>query len=51
MTTQDQTQLYNTLWKVTKKNILEHLGISEKINNFNFNYPEFGVIEKEAGGK
>ncbi|GGH17933.1 hypothetical protein GCM10011418_21250 [Sphingobacterium alkalisoli] len=23
----------------------------EKINNLNFNYPEFGVIEQEAGTK
>lgn len=34
---------------VTNKNTLEYLGIWEKINNLNFNYPEFGVIEKEAG--
>ncbi len=34
---------------ITNKNTLEYLGIWEKINNKNFNYPEFGVIEKEAG--
>lgn len=25
------------------------MGIWEKINNPNFNYPEFGVIEQESG--
>ena len=34
---------------ITNKNALEYLGIWEKINNPNFNYPEFGVIEQEAG--
>lgn len=34
---------------MTNKNTLEYLGVWEKINNLNFNYPEFGVIEKEAG--
>lgn len=34
---------------VTNKNTLEYLSVWEKINNPNFNYPEFGVIEKEAG--
>ena len=34
---------------ITNKNTLEYLGIWEKINNRNFNYPEFGVIEKDAG--
>jgi hypothetical protein len=34
---------------ITNKNTLEYLGVLEKINNSNFNYPEFGVIEKEAG--
>jgi len=34
---------------ITTKNTLEYLGIWEKINNPNFNYPEFGVIEQEAG--
>jgi hypothetical protein len=34
---------------ITNKNTLEYLGIWEKINNLNVNYPEFGVIEKEAG--
>jgi len=29
---------------ITNKNTLEYLGIWEKINNANFNYPEFGVI-------
>jgi hypothetical protein len=34
---------------ITNKNTLEYLGLWEKINNPTFNYPEFGVIEKEAG--
>jgi hypothetical protein len=34
---------------ITNKNTLEYLGIWEKINNTGFNYPEFGVIEKESG--
>lgn len=34
---------------ITNKNTLEYLGIWEKINNSLFNYPEFGVIENEAG--
>ena len=34
---------------ITNKNTIEYLGIWEKINNSLFNYPEFGVIEKEAG--
>lgn len=34
---------------ITNKNTLEYLGIWEKINNPNFNYPEFGVIEQGAG--
>lgn len=34
---------------ITNKNTLEYLGTWEKINNQVFNYPEFGVIEKEAG--
>jgi hypothetical protein len=34
---------------ITNKNTLEYLGIWEKINNPDFNYPEFGVIEKESG--
>ena len=34
---------------ITNKNTLEYLGIWEKINNQNFNYSEFGVIEQEAG--
>jgi hypothetical protein len=34
---------------ITNKNTLEYLGIWEKINNSVFNYPEFGVIEDEAG--
>jgi hypothetical protein len=34
---------------ITNKNTLEYLSIWEKINNPNFNYPEFGVIEQEAG--
>ncbi|MCK9499552.1 MAG: KilA-N domain-containing protein [Bacteroidales bacterium] len=34
---------------ISNKNTLEYLGIWEKINNQNFNYPEFGVIGQEAG--
>ena len=34
---------------ITNKNTLEYLGTWEKINNPLFNYPEFGVIEQEAG--
>ncbi len=34
---------------ITNKNTLEYLGVWEKINNQSFNYPEFGVIEQEAG--
>lgn len=34
---------------ITNKNTLEYLGTWEKINNPDFNYPEFGVIEQEAG--
>lgn len=34
---------------ITNKNTLDYLGTWEKINNPNFNYPEFGVIEQEAG--
>ena len=34
---------------ITTKNTLEYLSIWESINNPDFNYPEFGVIEKEAG--
>ena len=34
---------------ITNKNTLEYLGTWEKINNPKFNYPEFGVIENEAG--
>lgn len=34
---------------ITNKNTLEYLGTWEKINNPNFNYPEFGVIAQEAG--
>lgn len=34
---------------MTNKNTLEYLGVWEKINNPYFNYPEFGVIEQEAG--
>jgi KilA-N domain len=28
---------------ITNKNTLEYLGLWKKINNSNFNYPEFGV--------
>jgi hypothetical protein len=34
---------------ITNKNTLEYLGTWEKIKNPNFNYPEFGVIEQDAG--
>lgn len=34
---------------ISNKNTLEYLGVWEKINNSNFNYPEFGVIGQEAG--
>ena len=34
---------------ITTKNTIEYLAIWESLNNPNFNYPEFGVIEKEAG--
>ena len=34
---------------ITNKNTLEYVGTWEKINNPIFNYPEFGVIENEAG--
>ena len=34
---------------ITNKNTLEYLGVRENINNPNFNYPEFGVIGREAG--
>lgn len=34
---------------ITNKNTLEYLGVWEKINNPNFNYPEFGVIGQDAG--
>jgi len=34
---------------ITNKNTLEYIGTWEKINNQDFNYTEFGVIEKEAG--
>jgi hypothetical protein len=34
---------------ITNKNTLEYLGVWEKINNTNFNYPEFVVIGQEAG--
>ncbi|GHB47374.1 KilA-N domain-containing protein [Mongoliitalea lutea] len=34
---------------ITNKNTLEYIGIWEKLNNPTFNYPEFGVIEQEAG--
>ena len=34
---------------ITNKNTLEYLSVWEKINNLDFNYPEFEVIEKDAG--
>ena len=30
---------------ITNKNTLEYLGVWEKINNIDFNYPEFVVID------
>ena len=33
---------------ITNKNTLEYLGTWEKINNTDFNYPEFGVIESNS---
>jgi len=34
---------------ITNKNTLEYLGIWESLKNTKFNYPEFEVIEKNAG--
>lgn len=34
---------------ITNKNTMEYIGVWEKINNPNFNYPEFRVIAQEAG--
>ena len=34
---------------ITNKNTLEYIGEWEALYNPNFNYPEFGVIEREAG--
>ena len=34
---------------ITNKNTLEYLDVWERVQNPNFNYPEFGVIEQEAG--
>jgi hypothetical protein len=34
---------------ITNKNTLKYLGVWENIKNPNFNYPEFGVINLEAG--
>ena len=34
---------------ITTKNTLEYLSIWESINNVDFNYPEFGVIERASG--
>jgi hypothetical protein len=34
---------------ITNKNTLEYLGIWESLKNTKFNYPEFGVIEQNAG--
>ncbi|TKC03298.1 KilA-N domain-containing protein [Pedobacter cryotolerans] len=34
---------------ITNKNTLEYLGVWEKINNQDFNYPEFEVIVQDAG--
>ncbi len=34
---------------ITNKNTLEYLGVWERINNPDFNYPEFEVIEQNAG--
>lgn len=33
---------------ITNKNTLEYLAVWEHIKNSNFNYPEFGVIKREA---
>ena len=32
---------------ITNKNTIEYLGVWEKVNNPDFNYPEFGVIGLE----
>jgi len=34
---------------ITNKNTFEYLSVWERINNPDFNYPKFGVIEQEAG--
>jgi len=34
---------------ITNKNILEYLGVWENIKNPNFNCPESGIINQEAG--
>src|SRR5690554_1939769 len=34
---------------ITNKNTLEYLGVWERVNNPDFNYPEFRVIGQEAG--
>ncbi len=34
---------------ISNKNTLEYLGVWEKINSPDFNYPEFGVIGQDAG--
>src|SRR5690554_3701455 len=34
---------------ITNKNTIEYLGVWERVNNPDFNYPEFGVIGQEAG--
>jgi len=34
---------------ITNKNTIEYIGIWEKINNPDFNYPEFGVIKNDSG--
>ena len=34
---------------ITNKNTIEYLNVWERVNNPDFNYPEFGVIGQEAG--
>lgn len=38
-----------TNWQITNNNNIEYLGVWGKINNPDFNYPEFGVTGQEAG--
>jgi len=34
---------------ISNKNIMEYLDVWERVQNPDFNYPEFGVIGQEAG--